>query len=300
MKGATLLIGLICAAMVAAHSQVPPDSLNSKRLHTVAIAGGATYVGSMIVLHELWYDDYDTGSFQFFDDSDEWLGMDKAGHALTAYQVSRYGYEVLCWTGLEDRKSAWWGTGVSLLFMTNIEVFDAFSEGWGFSWADFGANLAGAGLFLGQQLGWREQRLMLKFSYSPTDLAEFRPETLGSTDLSRIFKDYNGQTIWLSGSPGTFMGESTDFPEWLCISFGYGANNMLGGHSNPTVNDAGDALPNLEPYRQLYLSLDIDLTRIPTNSKFLKSTFGIFGFLKVPAPAIEFSRGEAKWHWLHF
>jgi uncharacterized protein YfiM (DUF2279 family) len=300
MSRALLLLCLFLTLAATAQTEALPDSIKRKRLTAVAVAGGVVYTSSMVALHQMWYADYETGKFRFFDDSDEWLGMDKAGHALTAYQVSRYGYEVLSWSGLEDRKAAWWGTGVSLVFMTNIEVFDAFSEGWGFSWSDFGANLAGAGLFLGQQLAWEEQRLMLKFSYSPTDLAALRPETLGSSDLSRIFKDYNGQTIWLSASPGAFMGEGSFFPPWLCLSFGYGGHDMLGGSYNPAINDAGRPLPELEPYRQFYLSLDIDLTRIPTKSAFLRTAFDVFGFLKIPAPAVEFSRGEARWHWMHF
>jgi len=300
MGRARLLVLIVVTQFWIHELRAQPDSLNRKRLNTVAVVGGVTYIGSMTALHQIWYDDYGRGSFRFFDDSDEWLGVDKAGHALTAYQISRYGYEVLCWTGLEDQKSAWWGTGVSLLFLTNIEVFDAFSEGWGFSWADFGANVAGAGLFLGQQLGWKEQRIFLKFSYAPTDLADYRPEILGSSDLSRVFKDYNGQTIWLSASPGTFLPERNRFPDWLCLSIGYGANNMLGARTNPEFNDDGNALPALEPYRQIYLSPDIDFTRIPTNSKFLRTAFDILGFLKIPAPALEFSQGQTTWHWLFF
>lgn len=275
------------------------DTLNRKRLNTVVAVGSAAYAGSMVGLHQMWYSDYESSGFRFFDDSDEWLGFDKAGHALTAYQISRYGYSVLKWTGLEERKSAWWGTGVSLLFLTNIEVFDGFSEGWGFSWSDFGANLAGAGLFIGQQLAWKEQKFVMKFSYSPTDYADLRPETLGYTDLSRVFKDYNGQTIWLSASPGSFMSGSS-FPEWLCVSIGYGGHNMLGGSFNPAFNEAGELLPSIEPYRQVYLSLDIDLTKIPTKSKFLRTALDVFGFLKIPAPAVEFTRGDSQWHWLHF
>lgn len=276
-----------------------PDTLNEKRLKAVAWTAGVTYVGSMSALYGLWYSDYESTSFKFFDDSDEWLGMDKAGHAITAYQISCYGYDILRWTGLEDPKSMWWSSGVGLLFLTNVEVFDAYSKGWGFSWGDFGANVAGAGLFVGQQMLWSEQRMMLKISYSESDLAQFRPELLGSNTLERIFKDYNGQTAWLSISPESFM-ENSRLPKWLCFSIGYGGQNMLGGTFNPEFNDAGAALPAIDPYRQYYLSLDIDLSRIKTKSKVLNTVFSVVSVLKVPAPTVEFSQGSSTWHWLYF
>jgi len=285
---------------LSAQESFYPDTLNSKRLNAVAITAGVGYVGTMTALYGLWYSDYESTSFNFFNDSDEWFGMDKAGHALSAYQISRYGYGILRGTGLEERKSMWWSSGVGLLFLTNVEVFDAYSKGWGFSWGDFAANVSGAGLFVGQELLWQEQRMMLKFSYSESGLAEYRPELLGSNTLEKIFKDYNGQTAWLSVSPGSFMNDSKVIPPWLCFSFGYGGQNMLGGSSNPEFNEEGDVLPVLSPYRQYYMSLDVDLTKIKTKSRFLKTVFSTFAILKVPAPTVEFSQGQTQWHWLYF
>lgn len=296
---ASLCIWLLSQGIWAQESYTP-DTLNRKRLNAVAISAGGTYAAGMTALYGMWYSDYESTSFRFFDDSKQWLGMDKAGHALTAYQISRYGYDILRWTGLEKRKSMWWSSGVSLLFLTNVEVFDAYSKGWGFSWADFGANVSGAGLFVGQELLWQEQRMMLKFSYSESSLAEYRPELLGSGNLEKIFKDYNGQTVWLSVSPGSFFIDEKIIPDWLCLSFGYGGQNMLGGTANPDFNEGGEALPQVTAYRQYYLSLDVDLTKIKTKSRFLNTVFSTFAILKVPAPTLEFSQGQSQWHWLYF
>lgn len=296
----SVLFAWLLGHQVLAQSHVDIDTLNSNRLKTVAIAAGVGYVGSMSALYGLWYANYESTSFTFFDDSDEWLGMDKAGHALTAYQISRSGYDILRWTGLQDQKSRWWSSGVSLVFLTNVEVFDAYSKGWGFSWSDFAANVSGAGLFVGQELMWQEQRMMLKFSYSESQLAELRPELLGSSGLEKIFKDYNGQTVWLSVSPGSFTNDQLGLPPWLCFSLGYGGHHMLGGSLNPKRNEAGEFLPELNRYRQYYLSLDVDLTKIQTNSRFLKSLFSAFSILKVPAPTLEISQGRVKGYWLYF
>jgi len=254
----------------------------------------------MIGLNGLWYANSARGDFRFFNDHADWLQMDKAGHAATGYQLSRLGFETIQWTGLEDRKAMWAGAGFAMLFLTGVEVLDGFSAEWGFSLGDFGANVAGGALFVGQQLGWGEQRMTLKFSYSPTDLAAYRPETLGSDFAERIFKDYNGQTYWLSVNPGSFRPSGARMLPWLNVALGYGASGMLGGAGNPDMNAAGEALPDLDRYRQYYLSLDVDLSRIPTKSGFLRTLFSTIGFVKIPAPALEYSRGDLHWHWLMF
>jgi hypothetical protein len=113
-------------------------------------------------------------------------------------------------------------------------------------------------------------------------------------------KDYNGQTYWLSLNPASFMKEGTRFPKWLNIAFGYGAEGMTGGDFNPPYVDANGKQIEFDRYRQYYLSLDVDLTRIKTRSKFLRTFFNTIGFLKIPAPALEFSKKGIKGNLLGF
>lgn len=278
----------------------PSDTLRPPRVKAAAIGIGTGYVASMVGLNELWYKDHPRSAFHFFDDSGQWLQMDKAGHALTGYQISRFSDDLFRWSGLSPRESALWGGGVGLFFLTGVEVFDGFSEQWGFSPTDAAANAAGVLLYVGQELAFREQRMLLKFSYTPTDLAEWRPEILGSTPTQRVLKDYNGQRVWLTVMPRSFGIVGDSWPRWLGLSFGYGAGGMLGGIDNPTANRAGTELPAYNRYRRGFLSLDIDLTRIPTRSQFLRSVFAVLGFVKFPAPALEWSRGQLTGHWLFF
>jgi hypothetical protein len=278
----------------------PSDTLNGKRLFYATGVTGVAYTGAIIGLNELWYKQYPRSSFQFFNDNTTWLQMDKLGHSLTAYQVGRLGYEVMRWSGVEEKPSVWIGGNLGLFFLTTLEMLDAYSAEWGFSWGDCIANVAGTSLFIGQQLAWGEQRMALKFSYSASEYAQYRPETLGSGGIESLLKDYNGQTIWLSVNPSSFSKEPTPFLPWLSVSFGYSANGMLGGSGNPELNSAGEVLPDLNRYRQYLLSFDVDLTRIPVKSHFLRTVFSTIGFIKVPAPAIEFSQGNVQWHWLYF
>lgn len=59
---------------------------------------------------------------------------------------------------------------------------------------------------------------------------------------------------------------------WLNISVGDRAKGVCGENEN-IYSSQGDTIPLTVRYRQHLLSLDIDLTKIKTNSKALKSTF---------------------------
>src|SRR5690606_24524913 len=61
-----------------------PDSLDRTRFWTAAATGAVLYTGTIIALNDAWYKDYPRTSFHTFDDSGEWLQMDKAGHAFSA------------------------------------------------------------------------------------------------------------------------------------------------------------------------------------------------------------------------
>ena len=115
-------------------------------------------------------------------------------------------------------------------YMTAIEIMDGYSKGWGFSWADMGANTLGTALAISQEAAWKEQRFNLKISFHQTSMAQYNPDLLGKDLSEQILKDYNGQTYWLSVNPASFMNKETKFPKWLNIAVGYGANGMTGGN----------------------------------------------------------------------
>ncbi len=274
--------------------------LKPKRLALVTSTEAALYAGSIIGLNELWYKNYPRSSFHFFDDSHEWMQMDKVGHTTTSYYIGRIGISSLKWCGVQKKKAVVYGGMLGFVYQSTIEVLDGYSSQWGFSLSDFGANAAGSLLVIGQELAWNEQRITLKFSFQQSEFAKYRPNLLGKNLQENILKDYNGQTYWLSVNLASFMKEETRFPKWLNIALGYGANGMTGGNFNPPyINENGNQI-YFERYRQFYLSLDVDLTRIHTKSQFLKTFFNTIGFLKIPAPAIEFNKYGVKGNLLGF
>ncbi|CAN5631158.1 DUF2279 domain-containing protein [soil metagenome] len=278
----------------------PSPVYNPAKANGLAIGMTTAYVGGMSILYGVWYKDYPTQAFHLFDDSKEWLQMDKLGHTGSAYYLSRWSAGMVRWTGTEQKKAAWIGTGIGYGFQLTVEVMDGFSSEWGFSTTDILANTVGAGLFLSQELGWKEQRIAFKMSYHQSDFAKYRPNVLGSSFSERVLKDYNGQTYWLSANIKSFLHRESKFPAWLNFAVGYGADGMVGAEDN-NVETEGTPPADLKRYRQYYLSADIDLTRIKTRSPLLKTVFEVFGFIKIPAPTIEYnSKGNFVFHPFYF
>ncbi|NNK87901.1 MAG: DUF2279 domain-containing protein, partial [Flavobacteriaceae bacterium] len=170
----------------------PSDTLNVQRRNAVIITEASVVTLGLIGLNELWYKDFPRSEFQTIDDSAEWRKVDKIGHVFSSYQLTRLGSESLGWSGANKRSQMIFGSAMSLGFLTTIEIFDGFSEEWGFSWSDFGANVLGSALFVGQDLAWSEQRMLVKFSFNRTDFPALNPDKLGENLVQEIFKDYNG------------------------------------------------------------------------------------------------------------
>ncbi|PWG06923.1 DUF2279 domain-containing protein [Polaribacter aquimarinus] len=270
------------------------DTLHKKRRNTIVIAKSVLAGGSLLALHQLWYKDYPQSSFHFKNDNNDWKQMDKVGHFMTSYYVGKIGMETLDWAGVSKTNQLIYGATYGFAFLTAVEILDGFSREWGASPGDILANAAGTGLLIGQELLWKEQRITVKYSFNQTAYAKQRPNTLGKNYLQQALKDYNGQTYWLSANIWSFN-KKGNFPKWLNVAVGYGADGMLFGSENP------QNLSLQSPYRQFYLSLDIDLVKVPTKSKFLKSVFSVINFIKIPAPSLEINtKGQVKFHYLYF
>lgn len=277
-----------------------PDTLHRKRLTWVITGQSFLYITSMTALYAAWYKDYPQSGFHWINDGKEWMQVDKLGHATTAAYIGKFGYEFYRWAGVERKKAIWIGGSMGFMYLTIVEILDGFSEQWGASPGDLIANAAGTGLFIGQQLAWDEQRFLLKWSYHETEYAKYRPDLLGTGFFERMLKDYNGQTYWLSGNIKSFLPKSSRFPSWLNIAAGYGAEGMLGANGNPKSYN-GEPLPDFPRYRQYYLSLDVDLSRIKTRSNLLSFFFHGFNFLKIPFPTLEYNNQKGLgFHWWYF
>lgn len=275
----------------------PAPNYKARKIVLGTVSVGLT-AGSLVYLNQAWYRQYSSSSFHFFNDNSEWLQMDKCGHAFTTYQTGRMMMDAMEWCGSSKKATLLIGGLSGFAYMTAIEVMDGYSSGWGFSWGDMAANAIGAGFAIGQKALWKRQRIQLKFFYRKSPYAQYRPDQLGSSFSEKILKDYNGQTYWLSVNVSSFLRHDTKFPRWLNVAVGYGANGMIGArYNNIVVEDEQGNTKTFDRYRQLYLSLDVDLTRIRTRSKFLKTVFTCVNIIKVPFPNLELSQGRLKGNW---
>lgn len=291
------IIALFAASSL--FSQVENDSLRHRKI-ILASGAGSAYLGSMIALDQLWYSDFEQTPLHSFDDASQWLQMDKVGHLTTSYQLGKAGHAALLWAGASDQSARILGGSFGFLYLGGVELLDGKSSEWGFSWSDLAANALGSGAFIAQDAIWKEQRIQLKYSYQKSPYAQYRPEVLGSSASERWLKDYNGQTYWASVRVADFLREDHPWPNFLCISVGYGADGMLGAENNPIFSEDNSPLPSFERQRQFYLSLDLDLSSFASNRRVLRAFLNTFGFIKIPAPTLLLQNGNLRFYPLFF
>lgn len=271
---------------------IAQDSLGYRK-KIVTYGSAASYGITLIGLNQLWYKDYPQRSFHFFNDNNQWLQIDKIGHAYSTYVLGKTSSAAFKWAGFSRNEASLYGSGGSFLFLTTIEIFDGFNKNWGFSYGDLIANAFGNGLYLAQELFWQEQKILLKFSYSPTSYRAIRPSVLGENETQAILKDYNGQTYWASFNLHSFIPAVSN--KWLNIAIGMGGSKMLYAKKS-----GGSGFLN-EHQREWYLSPDVDFERIQTKKKGLKIAFTLLNCLKMPLPALILDKpGNIEFTWLHY
>ena len=176
--------------------------------------------------------------------------MDKAGHLTTSYYSGLVGIKAYKWTGMKRNNAIWHGGLTGTYFLAIIEFLDGKSEDWGASFGDLVANLSGSMLAISQAFFWDEQRIQLKYSYRPSLWATENPNQLGENNIERLLKDYNGQTYWMTFNMKSLLDiQNKNFPNWLSLALGYGADSMRG----PFPKDGENI------YRQYFLSFDVFL-----------------------------------------
>jgi uncharacterized protein YfiM (DUF2279 family) len=281
---------LISAVPLHAQSLFENDSaFNKKRTISVSIFDAVAWGGSIGALQFVWYDDFAKSKFHTFDDHHEWQQMDKMGHMVTSWNFARASGDLFEWSGINHRSASIIGAAYSIGYMTTFEMLDGFNADWGFSWSDVGYNSLGSLTYWSQEFLWNHQYAKFKFSFHNSGLAEYRPDVLGSDFASRTLKDYNGQTYWMSFNPVYWFTEESKIPAWINLSLGYSIEDQLYGDGSIYISQNGTSQMTFAPYRQYYLSFDIDFEEIPVSKPWLKFLLRAVNVVKVPFPALEFS-----------
>jgi len=222
------------------------DSTQFKRRQAIAWSSCVAATGiSYTMLNELWYKNFPKAKLHSFNDNREWLQVDKVGHSFTSYMLAKQLSDFHSWAQ-PSASDNWRGISTSLLYMTSIEILDGRSKQWGFSWGDMIANTSGIFVYAAQEYFWKEQRIALKFSYTPSPYAAMNESTLGRNFQQRILKDYNAQTYWASFNIHRFLASGAGFPTWLNVAIGYGATKMT------SANFIVDDVNNFQREREFY------------------------------------------------
>ncbi len=296
-----LLFCLLPCNLSAQEVESPADSskVEKSTLYKALAFTGAYYPTSIIVMNNTWYKGKERVPFHFYNDNAGYLQVDKFGHMFGGYVYSYIGYFGLLKLGATRKEALIFGSSLGFVLQFPIEIMDGLHGGYGFSWGDIAANTMGSVLVFGQELLFKEQVVKYKFSYWESEYSKNSKGYYGETTMNRLLKDYNGHTYWFSMPLNKFTFKQA-LPPWLNIAVGYSANGMYGEFENITSYN-GVVIPETERYRQYLFSLDIDWTRIKTDSKFLQILFKGLTFVKLPFPTLEYnSKGQLKGYWIYF
>ncbi len=250
-------------------AQVDSSQIRAGRLAIATTAAAATLIGIHLYQQRAWWQG-PRAPFRFENDWRYALNIDKFGHAYGAYVESKLFARIVSWIGLNDPASTFYGSAFGLAFQFYVEVEDGYHQEYGFSPGDAFADILGAAIPLVQQAVPRMENFNLKFSYFPSrtyldDLRRGRSRT--------FLDDYQGQTFWVGVDPHFLLSESlrSIVPSWLGVSFGAAVRNLdgLGGGE-----------------KSFYLTVDFNLSKITTDSDFLRALFTSLDYLHLPAPGI--------------
>ncbi|MBI1804487.1 MAG: DUF2279 domain-containing protein [Ignavibacteriae bacterium] len=247
------------------------DEVNTARL---ALVGGV-WAASMVTIHIYqqngWWKDH-RAPFHFQEDLTYGLWVDKIGHFYGGYILGFAIDHSLRWANVPPSQAVWIGAAGGLLFQTYVEVEDGFSD-WGFDRVDFASDVGGAVWPVVRYYVPYAQNFDLKMSYHPSDLLG-EPGGIGFKGQKHLMiDDYEGQTFWMSVKVHNLLpgGVRSFWPEFLCLSLGYGAREVAG----------------VNPHRVLFIAPDLDMTKIiPPKTSFLKFVGEALNFFHLPLPAL--------------
>jgi YHS domain-containing protein/VanZ family protein len=294
-----LVIILLCVFNFNLFSKDTIRTKVDKNFYKFLAAEGVVLSGAILYLKHEWYHDKKRVPFHFYNDFKGWNQVDKLGHFYVSYLESNVGYSILKKFNFSEKKALYFGGFQGLILETPIEFFDAYHQGWGFSVSDLVANTLGSVFFIMQQKIFNEQIIKPKLSFSKSIYASEANGLLGKKSLiSQFVYDYNGYTYWFSFSPKKIF-KFKKVPKWLNLAIGYGANGMLGEFENKSMYK-GEEIPSFKRYRQFYLSLDIDFSKIRTKSRFVNKIFDGLSYIKIPLPTLELSNKKMKGYFFYF
>jgi hypothetical protein len=250
--------------------------------------------GAAAVITATGIANWNWGSSPFYFKSEGWfgkdtsnLGMDKLGHAYSAYVLAEFLTDGIDPSGGRPNSTVFTGAILSMGLMTYIEIFDGFSKDHGFSPEDLAMDAAGALFAVARRSipGLREKvdfRLLYKPSSSTWRSISCFPaphcDQDGETNRSPI-TDYNGQRYLLAFKLAGF-GQVRDTPlRFLEFHAGYYARGFT-----KVEEERGDPLR-----RRLFVGAGLNIGEVlfpRRRSPFSRAARSVLEWIQVPYTAI--------------
>lgn len=200
---------------------------------------------------------------------------DKALHAYGGVVSSDLIASGLQLQGFGQENAVLTGAGVSSLFYLFIELEDAHINYLGFDGVDLAASVAGSGYPVLQYYVPFFNNFTPKFSYRYSGINT----TMARQYSPQFLSDHEGQTYWMGVTVAGLLPASykESYPRWLGIAAGFSMRNL-----------------SQSARQEYYITLDVDLRTIDTNSEFFNTVLRTLNYIHFPMPGMKFANGTPQ------
>ena len=265
-------------------AQTEVKKINKKRVLIASSSIGLALGGSYWYVKNAWWAEKQTG-FHFDDGADFTyaLNVDKLGHFMGGLQASDVFSSSMRWTGMNEKKSLWYGAAFGSVIQLAIEIKDGYAPYWGFSKWDLALGSAGSIWPLAQYYNNDLKGIDFKFSYYKRSDIYWKLEQQRNKEINKNSwqDDYPNQTYWMTFDLNHFT-ETCCWPEWLNLAIGFGLDDTQYLNENNTKKGGNN---------EWYIALDYDIPKMlkKWNSPSAKKVKHWLNYFHLPAPTIRIS-----------
>ena len=275
---------LIIVFSINAFAKLDTTKVSKGRVIVVSSSLAAALGGSYLYVENAWWSEKQT-TFSFDNGADLTyaLNVDKAGHFMGGLFAADIFSSSFRWTGMNEKKSLWYGASFGLGLQLAIEMKDAYAPHWGFSKWDLAMGSIGAFWPVAQYYNDDLKAINFKMSYYKRSNSYWDLDNQRGKEVNKYAwqDDYPNQTYWLTFNINHFA-ETCFWPDWLNFALGFGIDDTQYLNQQNTKKGGNN---------EWYIALDYDVPKLlkkwnSSTGKKIKHWLNYFHF---PAPTIRIS-----------